>query len=376
MPSVRDTLNVTPSQIGIMLFIGALGSLVILPTAGPLIGAVGTKRAMRISASLWLLGMLGSSAAIVAHNLVAFSLSLIAVSAGMSLWGSVMNVEGGIVEVGRRKQLLPQLHALFSVGAVLGAALTALVTHCDVPVAAHMIALALPVWLILVLSAGLMLSDEEVATFSGQDDAQVDLATKRQQVRARTRQAWTERRTLMIAILVIASSMLEGSANDWLALAMVDAYAFRESQASLVFAMYMTGMVCVRLLAPRLYIRFGPQATVRTTLIISVGGLLLVGFAPHWGFALLGVVMWATGSALVYPASGSALSYDPVMTAARMTVMTSIAFAAYLGAPALLGVVADYTGYHRALLLVIPIVLLSAYLTKYLPIPRDDETRL
>lgn len=361
----------TPAQIGIVLFVGSLGALVVLPTAGPLIGAVGTKRAIRLGVTLWLAGMAGAIGSIGTLKPTFFALSLVAVSAGLSLWGSVMNVEGGLVEVARKRQLLPQLHALFSVGAVAGAALTSPIARLNIPVTIHMSLLAVPVWGLIVLAAGYMLSEREVAAFSSHGEEPLTGQKKREQVRARTRQAWTERRTIMIAILVIASGMLEGSANDWLALAMVDAYAFHESDASLVFAMFLLVMVCVRLMAPRLYLFFGTAPLIRVFLLIAVGGLLLVAFAPHWSIALLGVIMWAVGAALVYPACGSALSYDPTMTAARMTVMTSISFAAYLGAPALLGMVANHTGYHRALPLVIPVLLLSAYLTKYLPIPQE-----
>lgn len=373
MPSIRDTLHVSPAEIGIILFIGALGSLVALPTAGPLIGAIGAKNAMRIAATLWAGGMLAATLFMNAGSSILFAAALTLVSAGSSLWGSAMNVEGGLVEVARTRRLLPQLHATYSIGAVSGAALTAALVYVDIPVTVHLIALAVPIWLLVLAAAHYMLSEDEVATFAEKGATALSGEDKRHQVKQRTKQAWTEKRTLMISVVVISAGLLEGSANDWLTLAMVDGYGFGKSVASLIFALFLLVMVAVRLAAPRLILRFGEVRLLRALILSSIGGLLLVGFAPNAPLALVGVMLWALGASLIFPLCGSALSYEPHMTAARMSVMTSIEFVSYLSAPPLLGLIAEYTGYHRALAVVIPIVLISAYLTKYLPVPRKTS---
>lgn len=370
MPSIRDTLGVSPGHIGLILFIGAFGSLITLPSAGPLIGAIGTRHAMRIAITVWTLGMLGATAGVAHSASWVFAASLIAVSAGQSLWGSVMNVEGGLVEVARGRRLLPQLHATFSIGAVAGAFLTAPIAAWGVPIAWHLLALAIPLWLLITAASRFMMSEAEAASFSEKGAQPLSGAEKRQQVRQRTTRAWTERRTLMIAVVVVSSGLLEGSANDWLALAMVDGYNFSEATASLIFSLFLLVMVAVRLAAPRILMTIREERLLRTLLLFPVAGFILVAWAPHWSLAIIGVVLWALGASLVFPLCGSALSYEPQMTAARMSVMTSIEFVAYLAAPPLLGMVAEHTGYQRALVLIIPMLFISAYLTKYLPVPR------
>lgn len=370
MPSIRDTLGVSPSAIGVVLFVGALGSLVVLPAAGPLIGAIGTRRSMRIAVSLWALGMLGATVGMLWASSWVFAACLIAVSAGQSLWGSVMNVEGGLVEVAGRRRVLPQLHALFSVGAVVGAAVTAPIAAVGLPVAWHLVGICLPLWFVVMYASRFMLSEQEAASFSEMGAKPLVGAEKRRQVRERTKRAWTERRTLMVAVVVISGGLLEGAANDWLALAMVDGYGYEEAAASLVFALFLLVMVVVRLAAPRILLRVSEVRLLRVLLLMPVAGLSLVAFSPHWSLALVGVLLWALGASLVFPLCGSALSYDPQMTAARMSVMTSIEFVAYLAAPPLLGMAAHSMGYERALVLIVPMLFVSAYLTKYLAVPR------
>lgn len=379
MPSIRDALNVTASDIGLIFLLGSVGSLIALPTAGPLVGAFGARWGLRIGLSVWTTGMLGAAGALSFHSTSLFAVSLIGVFGGLSLWGSSMNIEGGLVEVAMRKIILPQLHASYSVGAVLGAFLSAPIAAAEIPVAWHVMVLALPVWMVTMLAAVYVLSEGEVVAFTSvtvSADVPDPHPISAQQtspaltsVRERTKKAWTEKRTIMIAILAMSSGLLEGSANDWLALAMVDGYGQSESAASLIFALFLLTIVAIRLVAPRLVTRYGQSALLRVLMSVGVMGIVFVAFASALPFALMGVAFWAVGAALIFPACGSALSYEPDMTAARMSVMTSIEYVSYLAAPPLIGLMAENVGYHRALILVVPVVCVGVYLTRFLPIP-------
>ncbi len=91
-------------------------------------------------------------------------------------------------------------------------------------------------------------------------------------------------------------------------------------------------------------------------------GLLLVAFAPHHLFAVAGIALWGIGSALDFPLGISALSVDPVMTPARVSVLSTVNY----GAP-LLGLIADHIGYHRALAFVALPILLATVLAGQVP---------
>ena len=43
LPDVRDDLGLTPATIGTMLLIASLGSLLTLPTSGPIVTAIGAR---------------------------------------------------------------------------------------------------------------------------------------------------------------------------------------------------------------------------------------------------------------------------------------------------------------------------------------------
>ena len=80
-------------------------------------------------------------------------------------------------------------------------------------------------------------------------------------------------------------------------------------------------MTIVRFASPRLEARLGAPALLRITFSGAVVGLLLVAFAPHYTLAVAGVALWGIGASLGFPLGISALSTDPVMTPARVSVL-------------------------------------------------------
>ena len=96
-------------------------------------------------------------------------------------------------------------------------------------------------------------------------------------------------------------------------------------------------------------------------------GLLLVAFAPHHLFAVAGIALWGIGASLDIPLGISALSTDPVMTPARVSVLSTVNYGSALIGPPLLGLIADHIGYHRALAFVALPVLLAIVLAGQVP---------
>ena len=173
--------------------------------------------------------------------------------------------------------------------------------------------------------------------------------------------------------MVMSAGLMEGAANDWLNLSMVDGYGYSTAAASAAFAFFLLMMTIVRFVSPRLEARLGSPMLLRITFTGAVVGLLLVAFAPHHLFAVVGIALWGVGSALGFPLGISALSVDPVMTPARVSVLSTVNYGAALIGPPLLGLIADHIGYHRALAFVALPVLLAIILAGQVPDHRGTK---
>ena len=74
--------------------------------------------------------------------------------------------------------------------------------------------------------------------------------------------AWLEPRTLAIGLMVLAFTLAEGAANDWLALSLVDGYDARHWVGVLGFALFVASMTLGRLGGPVVLDRFGRAPTM------------------------------------------------------------------------------------------------------------------
>ena len=376
LPDVRDHLGLTPGTIGMMLLIASLGSLLTLPTSGPIVMKIGARWAGRIGVSIWALGIAGATTGTLANSLVLFTASLVFMSAGTGLWGSSMNIEAGLVQAAVRRLVVPVIQAMYAVGMLGGALLGALASRVGVPLGVHLYGLAALELIVCGVSIGFYLSQDEVAALEPAKDSIVgegDEASAGNAKKGLTRLAWRERRTVLIALMVMSGGLLEGAANDWLNLSMVDGYGFATSTASAIFAFFLMMMTVMRFGSPRLERRFGAPNLLRFTMSCAIVGLTLVAFAPHHILAVIGVALWGIGASLVFPLGISALSVDPVMTPARVSVLSTVNYGSALIGPPILGLIADHVGYHRALVFVVLPVCLAIVLAGQVPDQRGKS---
>ncbi len=75
----------------------------------------------------------------------------------------------------------------------------------------------------------------------------------------------------------------------------------------------------------------------------------MVVFGQLLPVAMAGAVLWGAGTALGFPVGMSAAADDPRLAAARVSVVASIAYTAFLAGPPLIGFLGDEVGVLRAL---------------------------
>lgn len=373
LPDVRDDLGLTPATIGTMLLIASLGSLLTLPTSGPIVTKIGARASGRIGVLIWALGIVCAGLGALNASIPLATVGLVLLAAGNGLWGATMNIEAGLVQAAVRRTVVPVIQAMYAVGMLGGALLGAVAAQMGLPLGAHLFGLAALELLACGTAVGFYLTRDEVAALAPAQDKGDGAQALSNKSKGLTRVAWREKQTVLIALMVMSAGLMEGAANDWLNLSMVDGYGYSTAAASSAFAFFLLMMTIVRFASPRLEARLGSPTLLRITFTGAVVGLLLVAFAPHHLFAVAGIALWGIGSALGFPLGISALSVDPVMTPARVSVLSTVNYGAALIGPPLLGLIADHIGYHRALAFVALPVLLAILLAGQVPDRRGTK---
>lgn len=337
IPQVRTDLELSNGALGVLLLCIAAGSLLALPTTGGTIQRWGTVTVIRtggVAAAVGLsLAALGVSPL---DNVPVTAVGLFVYGVGIGVWDVAMNVEGADVERRLARTIMPRFHAGFSFGTVAGAGLGALWVALGVPMGAHLVVVAVGAFVWMSLGAAAFLPVEQ----------------EPEEGRRSAWAAWREPRTLLIGCMVLALAVTEGTANDWLAVALVDGYDTEHWVGVAGFALFVSAMTLGRLVGPVLLDRFGIPAVLWATMIAAMVGVLLIVFGGSAVLVCLGILLWGVGASLGFPVGMSAAATDPVHAAARVSVVSTIGYAAFLAGPPLLGFVGDQVGTLRALLVV------------------------
>jgi cyanate permease len=269
---------------------------------------------------------------------------------GTGSWDVSMNLEGAEVERELGRAVMPHFHAAFSLGTVGGALIGATTAAVDVGTPGHVLPVAVAAWAVTLLACRSFLPTAPRAEAGDR-------------VRTNPFAAWREPRTLLVGLLVLSFGFTEGSANDWLALTFVDGYGTTNSGGVLGFAVFVSAMTLGRVLGVRLLDRLGRVVALRLTAALSVAGLLLVVIGGSVPVAMVGAALWGIGASLGFPVGMSAAADDPAHAAARVSVVSSIGYVAFLGGPPLIGFLADHVGVRQALWVVLAVLVLAVFVS-------------
>jgi fucose permease len=173
---------------------------------------------------------------------------------------------------------------------------------------------------------------------------------------------WRDRRTILIGLIVLGMAFAEGSANDWLALAMVDGHGVSNASGALILGVFLTAMTIGRIAGVKVLDRYGRVPVLRATAGLAVVGLLIVIFAPT-PVAVVGVVLWGFGASLGFPVGMSAAADDPATAGARVSAVATIGYVAFLVGPPLLGFLGDHFGLLNALLVVVGLIAVAGLIS-------------
>ncbi|MDR6416687.1 MFS transporter [Pseudarthrobacter sulfonivorans] len=346
IPAVTETLHLTSGQMGTLLLCTAIGSLLALPTAGLVVGRIGTANAVRAAGVLAALAGVGIALSLSAGSIPATAVALFFFGIGIGLWDVSQNIEGADVEHKLRRTIMPQFHAAFSGGAFVGALIGAGLSTIGVGLPEHLLVIAGVVVVVALFAPRYFLPHVPV-------EAPVDGEPKA----VKGPSAWRDSRTLLIGVVVLGATLTEGAGNDWIAKATVDGLGTSESTGALMFALFVLAMTAMRFFGGRVIDAYGRVAVLRASMAAAAAGLCLFVLAGNVWLAGLGAALWGVGAALAFPMGMSAAADDPKHAAARVSVVSTLGYISFLAGPPLLGYLGDLTGIHLALLAILaPIV--------------------
>lgn len=351
IPEARNALDLSPGELGLLLLAISAGSLLALPSTGMLVHRFGAAKIVAAGAAIDAVGLVVVGFGVAAGFVAFAAVGLFVYGFGVGAWDVAMNVEGAAVEREMGRSVMPRFHAAFSLGTVVGAGVGVTAAAADLSLTTHLLAAALVLVVVTVRVVRLFLPPE----LEGTSEAVSASNGPRHPMRA-----WTEPTTLMIGLMVLALALTEGTANDWLAVALVDGYGVEEWVGAAGYTAFVVAMTAGRMAGTMVLDRFGRVPVLWATMAVAAAGVLLVVFGAVVPLVVAGVILWGLGASLGFPVGMSAAADDPRHAAARVSVVSTIGYTAFLAGPPLVGFVGDQVGTLKALLVVSLMLLPSA----------------
>ena len=366
IPATRDRLGASAAELGLVLLAPGIGSLLSMPFSGRWCRRFGSRLVVAATtvASSVVLVLLG-----VVPTLVGLGVALFVWGTFYGSWDVAMNVHGSAVEQRAGREWMPRYHACWSVGGIVGATLGALAAAVDIPLILHFAAIAVACVALVGFALRSFLEDREDRGGVGERSPtgmEVPSAVHNPHAHNphahsshgpsahdRSRPRVLTGRLLVVGVVTLCATTLEGAAADWLALFLTDERGATASLAAFGYAVFAVAMAAGRFSGTAVAERLGRDGAVRAGGLVSFAGVLLTVVGPGLVTSYVGAALWALGVCLVFPAAVSAGGEAPYRPADAIAAVTTIGYGGFLLGPPLIGLLADQVGLGRALLVLL-----------------------
>lgn len=341
IPDLQLMIGLSESQLGLVLMGQPLGALSMFLFSSAIVERFGPRRMI-----LWLLPSVVITAALATVLLSPVALfALLALNGvGFSLTNIAMNVEADRVEAATGARVMNTCHGAWSVGFLLTSLLGATLRGLDVSPAIHLWALA-PVLIGLIYLVVLPMPNMPPRAHAGETLRKL---------------AWPTLATMGLVAFGLGAGLTEGASRAWSIIYLRDSFDVAPFIESLALPALLLAMAGGRLVADRFIDRFGPVRVARSLAGLAVAGMLVIVLAPQAWIALCGFLLVGIGICVLYPLMLSAAARLGDRPASQNVAATTLIFQLVnLGAPGLIGAVAQGLGVRMAFAMLIPLLVLT-----------------
>lgn len=342
VPFFKQKFALDEQTLSLFLLLLAFGAVVSFPLAGRLSDKLGVKVLSKLTYVMYPIPFIGlalsNNAFILAFALFCFGFLHGAMDVVMNSWAAKTE---GLSD----KKLMPFFHAMFSLGAGIGAAGSVFFMWADINTLIH-----------FMLVSGLfapfyrLLRQPNLFTTTSAESTK-DIGgsnTKLPKVFLAS-----------IGLIAMFCALGEGAVADWSAVMMRQAFATDMSFVGWAYAVFSIFMVLARLFGHVFIERYGVTLTVRGCALSSLLGAFTIILAQSPYLALLGFAFMGVGYSIIVPLVFSkAAAVNEQKSGVAIAFVATFAYGGLLCGPVVIGVLAHHTSLQQAFYL---LVALSAY---------------
>ena len=353
IPAIVDFHDLSPGSLGLLIFLAGLSAVIAFSIFGRAADRYGaafiTKRATLLLIPLTLI-------------FIAYANSIWMLVFAVIFFGAIhggddvaMNAWAAEVEREYTRPVMSSFHAMWSLGAGIGAGLGSLLAFYEVGFKNHFSLISIIIF-VLALSA-----------------AFVPFESQKNKKEANSPFISIPKGALLpVATITFFASLSEGAVADWSAIFLKSVASLNDGNAALGFTVFSVCMFSMRLLGDRISFILGPATAARYSGLVALTGSIILLVSDSFLLLLLGFGLIGLGIAVIIPLAFSRAGNDE--TISQGTAIASIATLGYGGmllGPLFLGLIAEITSIKTSFL-ILPIMAFFIFiLSKHLSIKSD-----
>jgi MFS family permease len=353
IPAIVDFHDLSPGSLGLLIFIAGLSAVIAFSIFGRAADRYGaafiTKRATILLIPLTLI-------------FIGFANSIEMLIFAVIFFGAIhggddvaMNAWAAEVEREYTRPVMSSFHAMWSLGAGIGAGLGSLLAYYEVAYKNHFSLTSIIIFFVALSVA--------FVPFKSQ---------KNQKVTKSPFISIPKGPLLPVAIITFFASLSEGAVADWSAIFLKSVASLNDGSAALGFTVFSVCMFSMRLMGDRISFKLGPSNAARYSGLVALTGSIILLISNSFLLLLLGFGFIGLGIAVIIPLAFSRAGNDKNIS--QGTAIASIATLGYGGmllGPLFLGLLAEITSIKTSFI-ILPIMAFFIFsLSKHLSI--DSE---
>ena len=321
IPSIQQTLNLSETELGIVLLAIPVGLLFSLPFAGWFVAKVGSRKVVTVSLACYGIVLISLGFAITEFQLMAclFVFGFFGNMANISV-----NTQAVGVEAIYGRSVMASFHGMWSVAGFTAASIGWAMIGANVVPYKHFALITLFVLTVNLIAFRYTLRED----FNKQEKGQKIFVMP-------------DRSLLNLGLIAFCSMICEGTMFDWSGVYFKKVVLANEDWIGAGYTAFMSTMATGRFVADWFTTKFGIQKTLQLSGVLIAVGLLIAVIFPYLPSAIAGFFLVGFGVSSIVPLVYGSAGKSKVMSAGvAIAAVSTIGFFGFLIGPPLIGLVA------------------------------------